>query len=246
VSGCQLDSLDSLAKKTRTPPPPRRVQAPKQRTTKREVSDKQRNYLLIVLAALGLGALIVVVSVLASRGGGVTDEGVANTLRAAGCTYKVHPAASQQHVGNLNAKVKYNSFPPSNGPHFGRTAVFGNYSDPVAQLQAVHNLEHGAMLIEYGNGVSRANIDSINAFYDKSPNGMLVFRYPPLKKKIALVAWTADTSKLQTRSASGGYHGEGRVAICNAFNEKAFNAFQDRFRAKGPERFPLDAMPPGQ
>lgn len=197
-------------------------------------------------AASGIIGVIVAVAVLATQGGGANEEGVARALRAEGCMYKVFPATSQEHIRSLTTKVKYNSFPPSNGPHFGRPALFGNYSDPVTQVQAVHNLEHGAMLIEYGSGVPRAEIDKITQFYDESPNGMLVFPYAPLKKRIALVAWTADTGKLEGRSASGGYHGEGRVALCRAFNEKAFKLFRDRFRAKGPERFPLDAMPPGQ
>jgi uncharacterized protein DUF3105 len=244
-----------VAKKSRTPAPPRKVQvpkqrnvqAPKQRTTKRQPpapSDRNTRYLLGGFAAAGLIAVAVVVGFLATRGGGANDKGVAQVLRAAGYTYKVYPATSQQHVA-LTAKPKYNSFPPSNGAHYGIPAVFGNYSSPVEQIRAVHNLEHGAMLIEYGPGVSRATIDKINAFYGESPNGMLVFPYPPLKNRIALVAWTADLGKLQSRSATGGYHGEGRVAIGTRFDQKAFETFRDRFRAKGPERFPLDALQPG-
>jgi Protein of unknown function (DUF3105) len=223
------------------------VQAPRQRATKREgLSDERRRYLILGFGASGLIALAIVASVLATRGGGPNDKGVIDALRAGGCTYKVYPATSQQHVGSLTAKVKWNSDPPSNGPHYSQPALWGNYNDPVAQVQAVHNLEHGGMLIEYGSTVPRATIESISRFYDESPNGMLVFRYPKLKKKIALVAWTADEDRIEGRSATGGYHGEGRVAICNGFNEKAFDLFRDRFRAKGPERFPLDAMSPDQ
>lgn len=235
-----------MAKKSRTPPPPRKVQVPRQRGTKREgLSDQQRRNLIIGFAASGLIALAIVASLLAARGGGANDQGVGNALRAAGCKYTVYPATSQQHVG-LTAKVKdkWNSDPPSNGPHFGQPALWGNYADPVEQIRAVHNLEHGGMLIEYGSGVPQTTIDAISRFYDESPNGMLVFPYPKLGRRIALVAWTADADRLEERS--GGYHGEGRVARCNAFSEKAFELFRDRFRAKGPERFPLDAMPPGQ
>lgn len=235
-----------MAKKSRTPPPPRKVQAPKQRGSKREApaADKSRRYLYAAFAGTGLIGVVVAISILATSGGGANDAGVAKALRASGCTYKVYPATSQQHVRSVNVKVKYNSFPPSNGPHFGTPAVWGNFSDPVEPVQAVHNLEHGGMMIEYGPGVSRADRDAITRFYDESPNAILVFPYAPLKKRIALVAWTADTERIEGRTASGGYHGEGRVALCNAFNEKAFKLFRDRFRAKGPERFPLEAMPP--
>jgi hypothetical protein len=234
-----------VAKKSRTPPPPRRVQAPKQRATKRDIpADKSRRYLYAAFAAAGLIGIVIATVILAKAGGGANDQGVARTLRASGCTYTTHPATSQQHVRSVNVKVKYNSFPPSNGPHFSSPALWGNFSDPVEPVQAVHNLEHGGMLIEYGPGVSSADREAINRFYDESPNGMLVFPYAPLKKRIALVAWTADLDRIEGRTASGGYHGEGRVSLCKAFNEKAFKLFRDRFRAKGPERLKLDQMPP--
>ena len=197
------------------------------------------------LAALGIVGVAVTLAVLATaRGGGADDAGVAAALKNGGCTYHVYKAISQAHVSSTEQKVKYNSFPPSNGPHYLQPAPFGNYSDPVPQVVAVHNLEHGAMLVEWGNKVPRAARNQIDAFYGESPNGMLVFPYPALGKRIALVAWTADASKVSSDRTKG-YHGEGRVAICTRFDEKAFEAFQKAFRAKGPERFPLDAMKPG-
>jgi hypothetical protein len=235
-----------MAKKSRTPPPPRKVQAPRQRAAAREgVSDATKRWILYALAAAGLVGVVVAVVVIATAGGGggASAAKVAQTLRAAGCTYKVYPATSQAHVA-LSAKVKYNSVPPSNGPHYGVPALWGIYTDPVRQLQAVHNLEHGGMLIEYGARVSQAQVDKITAFYNRSPDGMLVFPYARLRNKIAFVAWTADLSQLAS-SRTGGYHGEGRVAICARFNEKAATAFQKAFRAKGPERFPLSALKPG-
>jgi hypothetical protein len=198
------------------------------------------------IAALGIVGIAVTLTVLAtSRGGGADDAGIAAAMKKAGCTYKVYTATSQAHINNQNQKVKYNSVPPSNGKHYFQPAPFGNYSDPVPQVVAVHNLEHGAMLIEWGSKVSRAIRNQIDAFYGESPNGMLVFPYPVLGKRIAFVAWTADVGKL-SGDRTKGYHGEGRVALCTRFDETAAKAFQKAFRAKGPERFPLDALKPGQ
>jgi len=234
-----------VAKKARTPAPPRKVQAPRQRKDERSDSDRRKLWILVGIAALGLVGLAVAIPlVAASGGGGATDEGVAAALAKGGCTYKVYPSTSQAHVTSLDAKVKYNSFPASNGTHYYQPAPWGNYNDTVPQIVSVHNLEHGGMLIEYGNKVSKADKDAIDAFYNEDRDGMLVFPLPALGNKIAFVAWTADESKLST-SRSGGYHGEGRVAICTRFDGDAAATFRSHFRGKGPERFPLNALKPG-
>jgi hypothetical protein len=239
-----------VAKKVRTPAPPRKVQAPQRRHDERAgLSDRQKIWFLGGFAALGVVGLIVAIAIFATAGGGggggASDKGVAAALAKDGCTYHVYQAHSQQHLSSLNAKPKYNSFPASNGPHYFNPAPWGNYADPVPQVVAVHNLEHGGMLIEYGNKISKADKDAIDAFYSESRNGMLVFPYPALGKRIAFVAWTADESKL-AGSRTGGYHGEGRVAICTRFNGDAAKTFQSHFRGKGPERYPVSALEPGK
>jgi hypothetical protein len=236
-----------VAKKSRTPPPPRKVQSPQQRRQERAgLTDRQKLWILSGFAGLGLVGVAVAVTLIASsRGASANDKGVAQLLAKAGCSYKIYPATSQAHLASLKSKIpKYNSFPASNGPHYYQPAPWGNYSDTVPQIVGVHNLEHGGILIEWGNKVPQADRDAIDAFYGESSNGMLVFPYPPLGKRIALIAWTADLKRLSSNRTKG-YHGEGRVAICTHFDETAFKTFQSRFRAKGPERFPLSALKPG-
>ena len=65
---------------------------------------------------------------------------------------------------------------------------------------------------------------------------MLGTPYPKLGNKIALTAWTSPEGGNRRRAAS---------PICSAYDEKAFTAFRDAFRGKGPERFPLDTLTPG-
>lgn len=195
--------------------------------------------MLYALAASGLVALVVVVGVLAlaAGGGGGSSSDPRAALNAAGCTYKVVPAVkSGIHINNLNAHPKWNTFPPSNGPHYPVPAVWGFYTQPVALMQAVHNLEHGGIEIEWGSKVPRATISKIEDFYNESPNAMLAFPLPKLGNKIALVAWTEKAEEVR---------GQGRVAECTRFDEKAFKAFRDAFRGKGPERFPVDTLTPG-
>jgi hypothetical protein len=229
-----------VAKKTRTPAPPRPVQAPQRRKDgKGRSTDNRSKWMLIAFAAsgvLGLAAVAAIIG-LTSGGGGDTANAadVAPTLAAAGCTFKTVKATGRQHVTNLDAKIKYNTSPPSNGNHYFSPATWGFYGSAANPIQVVHNEEHGGVIIWWGDKVPQATIDKLHQFYASSPNGMLGTPYPTLGKKIALTAWT---------SPEGGT-GNGRVAICSAYNKKAFTAFRDAFRAKGPERFPLNTLTPG-
>ena len=80
--------------------------------------------MLIAFAAsgvLGLAAVAAVIA-LANRGGGGTANAadVPTTLQAAGCTFKTVKATGRTHVTSLDAKIKYNTSPPSNGNHYSR------------------------------------------------------------------------------------------------------------------------------
>ncbi len=44
--------------------------------------------------------------------------------------------------------VKYNNSPPTSGPHAG-PASWGHHSNEVPEINQVHNLEHGGILIQY-------------------------------------------------------------------------------------------------
>ena len=106
--------------------------------------------------------------------------------------------------------------------------LWGDYTEPVPLIKEVHNLEHGGMIIQYGNRVSKDDIASIDAFWRKDPTAMLVAPLPNLGNKIAMTAWT-------------------NWAECTSFNQKAFKAFQSAFRFHAPESpiFPKSALQPG-
>lgn len=230
----------------RPPTPPRKVQAPKVRQHERrpaEVADRKKRALLYAVSSAGLGALVVVVFVLARGGGGAGDESaVAAAMRKAGCTLKSVPAQKGEHLDSLEAKPKHNSTPPSSGPHYFETAPWGTYDDPVSALRLVHNLEHGGVVIQYGPKAPDGAADALVSFWRDDPNGMTVSPLPSLGDKIALAAWTVEDGRAREKD----YHGEGRVATCPRFDQKAFETFREEFRFKGPERFPEDALEPGE
>lgn len=237
-----------MPKKSRTPPPPRKpIQAPKARAGGPRLppgGERRARHILYGAAASGLVALVVVLVVIFATGGGgggSSTAGLTGTLTAAGCTFKTYPGLTATHVAET-AKPKRNSFPPTTGPHSGTPAIWGAYPTPVAQIQALHNLEHGGIVVQYGDKVPEATVASLKAFYDESPNAMLMAPLPKLGGKVALEAWTKDVKRAEKEPK---YAGEGRLALCTRYDEKAYNAFRDAFRGKGPERFPVDLLVPG-
>jgi Protein of unknown function (DUF3105) len=245
-----------MAKKPRTPPPPRRVQAPKKRQAQRQGLDPARQRLILYgLAGSGIVALAVVLIVIfagGKSGPAGNPAKVAATLRAAGCTMTTSEASpSAQHISSLSQTVTYSTYPPTSGKHYVQPAIWGNYTQEVDPRQAVHNLEHGGIVVWVGPDVSQAERREISDFYDESPNGLLVtpiantaqgVKYPQHAapdSKAYLTAWTAEIANGKVEIDKN------VIATCPRFDKKAFEAFRDEFRGKGPERYPVSNLTPG-
>lgn len=222
-------------KKPKTPPPPRRVQAPQVRAGERspaELEARQR-LLLYGIAGSGVVALIVVIALVAfGGGGGGSAKAAAKALAAAGCRYKHYPAQPRSpHYTTLSPSPppSWNSFPPTSGLHYGQWVLWGDYTEPQPQIKSVHNLEHGGVIIQYGDKVPKSEIAKIDAFWQSDSNALLVAPLPKLGDKIALTAWT-------------------QWAECTSFDQKAFAKFRSAFRYHGPESgvFPKSALDPGK
>lgn len=193
----------------------------------------------VVVAALIGGALVAF---------GGNDEG---TSAAGGvCTVRTVESQGQGHVERLPEDFEPASFPRTTGPHHPQTLVYNQYTEPVPQLNLIHNLEHGAVAVQYGKDVSRETLDRLTAWYRTDPRGLIVAPLPdvkaaePLADKIALTAWVAEREN-EDDPFSRITKQEGKLAVCSGFDEAAFNDFLDRYRAKGPELFELDQLQPG-
>ena len=246
-----------MAKKPRTPPPPRRVQAPKQRHAPRQgLTAQGKRNILYGVAGAALVALAVVLIVVLGGGKGsnrsANVQSIIPAMKAAGCTVDASKAApSGQHITSLNQSVTYSTYPPTSGTHYYLSAIWGNYSQVVDPRTAAHSEEHGGIVIWVGPDVSETERKQISDFYDESPNGMLVtpientaegVKYPkhdPPGSKIYLTAWTVQIDNGDVKA------GQNVIATCPRFDEKAFAAFRDEFRGTGPERFPVDSLKPG-
>jgi putative peptide zinc metalloprotease protein len=91
----------------------------------------------------------------------------------------------RQHV---QTPVSYPQAPPVGGDHAPIWQNCGFYEEPVADENAVHSLEHGAVWIAYQPDLSREQVDSLRELVD-SQSHLLVSPYPNLPAPVVASAW---------------------------------------------------------
>jgi hypothetical protein len=226
--------------------PPKPRSGPSRKPT---TAGRDRTQLLWVAGAAGLVVVAVVVWLVVGNSGSSEPpaegaiERVAASMEEADCTLTsvaALPQADHSLTEQGDTSDRWNTNPPTSGPHNSLTAVYGRYRDPLDQAQVVHNLEHGAVFIQYGPGVPEATVTELESFYDGRQNGTLLAPHPGLGDTIALGVWTVDKTK--------GEDGTAHLAECTGFDEDAFAAFFDEFQFHGPESagFPPESMLPGR
>jgi Protein of unknown function (DUF3105) len=214
-----------------------RVKAPKQRVATADETARRRKTWAIVAAVAGVVLGFVAVGALlgVGGGGGASTEELRAKFEAAGCTFKVVPALEGVHSiddpgGTSN---RWNTDPPTTGPHYGIAAIFGIYEDELELARVVHNLEHGGVFILYGDEVPEATVDQLRAFYDDHKTGTIMAPLDRLGDEFALGAWVVD-----------GDLDNGFLAKCKTFDEDAASSFLRSLQFRGPERFdPADLRP---
>jgi hypothetical protein len=224
-----------MAKKDRVPTPPKRpVQAPK--AYKPEHDPRRTRLIFIILAAvIVIAAAAVGIGFIMSGG---DDGGETGAIGDSGtCQLETFPALEATHVQELPDDYEYNSIPATSGFHNAQTAIWNLYDQPVPQINYVHNMEHGGMVIQYGSEVSDADVASIGEWYQQDTRGLIVAPLseemeeedPALADKIVANAWT-------------------HMMKCTTYDESALDEFSDRYRGPqgdGPEKFELDQLQQG-
>lgn len=199
-------------------------------------------WIAVVAAVLLVAAAAGGIAWAMSRGGAAEAGGV--------CTVRTVAAQGQGHVERLPEDFEPASFPRVSGPHHPQTIIYGEYQEPVDQLRLVHNLEHGAVVVQWGADVPEETVNAIRAWYRTDPRGLVIAPLPnvepaeTLRDKITLGAWVVERENPDD-PGSRITQQEGKLAVCSDFDEDAFNDFLDDYRGKGPEGFTLDQMAPG-
>lgn len=94
----------------------------------------------------------------------------------------------QDHV---EGTVDYPQSPPVGGDHSRIWQNCAVYREPLANENAVHSLEHGAVWITYRTDLDAATIESIEALADGHTH-VLVSPYVGLTEPVVLTAWGAQ------------------------------------------------------
>lgn len=102
-----------------------------------------------------------------------------------GIRYHVEPGRS--HVQH---PVRYDTSPPTGGDHsqYWADCTGTVYLQPIANENAVHALEHGAVWITYRQGLNQSDVDAL-ARLVRGQDRMLMSPFPGLKTTISLQSW---------------------------------------------------------
>lgn len=94
------------------------------------------------------------------------------------------------HTTNPKTKVVYTqSDPPTSGKHYQVPPPLMIYDEPVPQWILLHALEHGNVLVQYGDKVSAKDKSALRAAVLSHRARTLMAPYPKLGKYVVYTAW---------------------------------------------------------
>ena len=114
----------------------------------------------------------------------------------------------------------YSTSPPTSGPHLASVPDWGEYNGEMEEVEQVHALEHGAVLVQYncpsGCGELVGQLSLLVSFYDAK---VILAPYSNMDALIALTAW-------------------GKIDLLDEFDSARIEEFVDKNRNRGPEDVP--------
>ena len=124
---------------------------------------------LLAIGGLLLTGVLVIVLVLLFGSGpsqsvGTIQPNDGQTHVTAGIDCRA-PANSSQ-VSECGGTDPYSSLPGTSGPHWPPDAVanWGVYSTPQPETQVIHNLEHGGIVIWYGDDLAQDQVAELTSY----------------------------------------------------------------------------------
>jgi hypothetical protein len=155
------------------------------------VNQKQTPWgtILTVAAVVAFAAAVIVVVIVTRKSSDSTNRYDLPELAAAkainGVVYK--PELQHNHVSGT---VKYDTTPPTGGNHSPDYADCNGtvYSQPIANENAVHPLEHGAVWVTYREGLAQSDVAKLAALV-QGQDHVFMSPYPKLSSTVSLQAW---------------------------------------------------------
>jgi hypothetical protein len=101
------------------------------------------------------------------------------------------PMLDSPHIPPAQAaSVRYNSLPPTSGPHFAATIATGIYTSPIPEGLTVHAMEHGHIVIQYAPNLPGDQVAALTRTAKHYGADVVLAPYDKLRAGIALTAWT--------------------------------------------------------
>jgi Protein of unknown function (DUF3105) len=152
-------------------------------------------------------------------------------VQAAGCELQDTKPDSRDHVADIDARIDYETNPPTAGKHFGAAAEDGIYQEAPPDSTLVHSHEHGRIVIWFEPSLPEEARAGLRALVEEDDDKMLIVPRAGMPYDVAATAWNADPEPL----------GTGRLLACPDFGPEVYDAlrtFRDEHRGKGPEPIP--------
>lgn len=176
-----------------------------------------------------IAAVIAGIILLISMLGGSSNPAESNRLAAAaGCDPVENPSIITTQPSHINppARATYNTNPPTSGQHYFAAGVgpltTGIHRAPVQYEGAVHNLEHGHVVIYYKESIPQPMANILAKVVRTNPEWIMLAPNtdPGMQSTIAFTAW-------------------GHLQECKNPNEAGLEGaamdFVKRFRDNAPE-----------
>ncbi len=178
-----------MTKKDRAKAELRRTAREQRREAQRRVAAQRRRKRTLIWSAVGA---VVVVGVFAL----LVWSGALGQQAASVMGRKIEPPPGdhvpilgRDHIPQGTTYGKYNSNPPTSGPHWPSPADWGVYTQPLPDEMLVHNLEHSGVWISYKNPADSEMADRLAAIVRRYPRKVILTPRPQNDTPIALAAW---------------------------------------------------------
>ena len=218
------------------PPESNRRKLIEEQRKKARSQERRKTILTIVISAIvGIGLIGASVYFGMQGGGGLTETALRNvgvTAELAACdephAEDIPKEAQDDAVKHTNDRVEYPVVPPSSGRHNTQWLPVGKrfYSrtDAPPPERAVHNLEHGYVVVWYDSKVTEEQVQQLEQAAEGAEGKMLFIPWTrgdfAGDKHIVLTSWAQKQS-------------------CGEVSGEAIQKFQDDFgglKSKAPEK----------
>lgn len=120
---------------------------------------------------------------------------------------------ASRHIAVGDPTPRYDTDPPTSGPHVPEPASWGVYTEPLDKPAMVHSLEDGGVVISYRPDLDRATLDQLTTLAKTYTTDLILAPYPGLSHPIVLTAW-------------------GRIDRLDTLDEARIRQFADAWRGK--------------